>query len=134
MLVIYTFWICCYVHSVAFSELIRKVSQCLAQFKIFSISSWFLKLIHPSSSSVRVLQAQVNIYQLKSVPDIIIRVHQCTVDITYSKQTEKKKLSCRQKSGQTCRIKSSHTCLAMNAQKIVGLLCFVSSGSNVAVP
>ena len=51
-----------YVHSIIFSELTRKFCECLAQFKIFFISSWFPKLTHPPSSSVPVLQAEVNIY------------------------------------------------------------------------
>jgi hypothetical protein len=47
----------------------------LAQFKIFSISSWFPKLIHPPSSSVSLLPAKVTICQQKFVPVIIRRVH-----------------------------------------------------------
>jgi hypothetical protein len=58
-----------------FSELIGKFSQFLAQFKIFSIGSWFPKLMHPPSSSVRILQAKVTICQQKFVPFFIRRVH-----------------------------------------------------------
>jgi hypothetical protein len=48
-----------YVYSVVFFELIGKFCQYLAQFQIFSINSWFLKLMHPPSSSVRVLQTKI---------------------------------------------------------------------------
>jgi hypothetical protein len=47
----------------------------LAQFKIFSIISWFPKQTHPPSSSVSVLPANVTICQQKFVPIIIRRVH-----------------------------------------------------------
>jgi len=72
LLVICTFCICRYVHSVIFSELIRTFSQYLALFKIFSINSWFPNLIHPPSSSVGVLQAKVTI-QLDATYDFYCR-------------------------------------------------------------
>ena len=44
-------------------------------FKIFCISSLFPKLMHPLSSSVRLLLSKVDICQKKFVPVIIRRVH-----------------------------------------------------------
>jgi hypothetical protein len=44
-------------------------------FKTFSVSSWFLKLMHPPSSSVRILQGKVTAFQQKFVTVIILRVH-----------------------------------------------------------
>ena len=86
--------------------------------------------MHPPSSSVRVLQAKVTIYQQKFVPVVIRRVGH--VDIAYNKQTKNKKPFRSKKSGQTCRIESSDTCLATYAQTNVVLLCFGGSDSNLA--
>jgi hypothetical protein len=75
-----TAWILkiCNVYSIIFPEIIRTFSQYFVQFKIFSVSSWFPKLMHSPSSSV-CLQTKVTIHQQKFVLIIIRRVHHVTV-------------------------------------------------------
>lgn len=121
LFVIYIFWIRCYIHSVLFSERTRKFCQYLAYFKIFAISSWFPKLMHPLSSSVHVLQEKI-IHQQKFIPNIIWCIHHVMFTSPTISRLRKRGLFVARSLD---RLKVA-TRLAMCAQTNVGFLCCVS--------
>ena len=106
-----------YIHSVKFSELIGIFCQYFAQFKILSISFWFPKLMHPPSSSVRIIQAKVTIYQQKFVPVIMRRVHH----VMFTSLT-------------TSRLGTRSPCVAISMHTHVGLTFWRLMWTIVVVP